>query len=49
MHANALKTEALDPPHEYTPWVVADGKTDADTQDETTDDLFGWVCKHYQG
>lgn len=48
-HAIAVKTEALNPPHKYVPWVVADGQHTEEINDEVTSDLLGYVCKHFTG
>ena len=48
-HEAAVKTDALDPPHKYVPYVVANGEHSDDIQDAITDSLFNYVCQAYQG
>ncbi|NXP19070.1 GILT reductase, partial [Scytalopus superciliaris] len=49
MHQNAQLTEALDPPHQYVPWIVINGKHTDELQAEAEDSLLGLVCRLYQG
>ena len=49
IHANALKTAALDPPHTYVPWIVAGGVHDDDVQDVVSESLLQYVCEKYHG
>lgn len=48
-HEIAEKTDALNPPHKYVPWLVGNGKHTEDLQDQMMDNLLKWVCKQYQG
>lgn len=49
MHTIAQKTAALNPPHKYVPWVVADGQHTEDINDAVTDNLLKYVCDNFQG
>ncbi|NXU85760.1 GILT reductase, partial [Xiphorhynchus elegans] len=49
MHQNAQLTEALDPPHQYVPWIVINGKHTDDLQAQAQASLLGLVCRLYQG
>ncbi|XP_061330735.1 gamma-interferon-inducible lysosomal thiol reductase [Pezoporus flaviventris] len=49
MHRNAQRTEALDPPHQYVPWVVVNGKHTDELQEEAEASLLGLICRLYQG
>ncbi|KAM6235981.1 gamma-interferon-inducible lysosomal thiol reductase isoform 1-T2 [Porphyrio hochstetteri] len=49
MHRNAQLTEALDPPHQYVPWVVINGKHTDELQAQAQVSLLGLVCSLYQG
>ncbi|XP_069013131.1 gamma-interferon-inducible lysosomal thiol reductase [Embiotoca jacksoni] len=49
MHQNALKTKALDPAHQYVPWITVDGKHTEDLQEKAMSSLFMLVCNMYKG
>jgi interferon gamma-inducible protein 30 len=49
MHLNAVETAALQPPHEYVPWIVVNGIHTEKIQDEISDDMLKFVCSHFKG
>ncbi|XP_034559724.1 gamma-interferon-inducible lysosomal thiol reductase [Notolabrus celidotus] len=49
MHQNALTTEALNPPHNYVPWITVNGVHTEDLQDKAMASLFTLVCNMYKG
>ncbi|XP_064031312.1 gamma-interferon-inducible lysosomal thiol reductase [Pogoniulus pusillus] len=49
MHHNAQLTQALDPPHQYVPWVVINGKHTEELQEQAQASLLGLICRLYQG
>ncbi|KAM9349062.1 gamma-interferon-inducible lysosomal thiol reductase [Symphorus nematophorus] len=49
MHQNALKTKALNPPHEYVPWVTINGVHTDELQKKAMTSLFTLVCDMYKG
>jgi len=48
-HQMALKTNALEPPHYYVPWVTLNGKHTDDIQNKAMFNLLRLVCGTYQG
>ncbi|NWI69023.1 GILT reductase, partial [Todus mexicanus] len=49
MHRNAQLTQALDPPHQYVPWILINGKHTDELQAQAEDSLLGLICRLYQG
>ncbi|XP_054889847.1 gamma-interferon-inducible lysosomal thiol reductase [Poeciliopsis prolifica] len=49
MHQNALQTKALNPPHQYVPWITINGVHTEDLQDKAMSSLFTLVCSMYKG
>ena len=49
MHELALKTNALNPPHQYVPWIVANGQHTDEIQSGAQSDLLQFVCQTYTG
>ncbi|NP_001006057.1 gamma-interferon-inducible lysosomal thiol reductase precursor [Danio rerio] len=49
MHENAVKTDALNPPHQYVPWITVNGEHTDDLQDKAMGSLFSLVCSLYKG
>jgi len=48
-HEAALRTDALDPPHTYVPYLVVNGEHSDTVQDAITDSLLNYVCGAYRG
>ncbi|KAF4086489.1 hypothetical protein AMELA_G00106990 [Ameiurus melas] len=49
MHQNAKKTNALQPQHEYVPWITVNGEHTDDLQQKAMGSLFQLVCSLYKG
>ncbi|KAM4552879.1 gamma-interferon-inducible lysosomal thiol reductase [Odontesthes bonariensis] len=49
MHQNALQTRALNPPHQYVPWVTINGEHTDSLQEKAQSSLFTLVCGLYKG
>ena len=47
-HLYAVQTDALQPPHQYVPWVTVNGQHTEDMEDEAEKDLVGLICKTYK-
>lgn len=47
-HAMAVKTESLDPPHKYVPWVTLNGVHTEDIEKQAETDLVGLICQTYK-
>lgn len=48
-HEMAQKTDALEPQHEYVPWVTINGKHTEKIQKEAENNLLKLVCEYYEG
>jgi len=48
-HEMAKKTDALEPQHEYVPWVTINGKHTEKIQREAENNLLKLVCEYYEG
>lgn len=48
-HEMALKTNALEPPHKYVPWVTINGKHTEKINQRAQRNLLGLVCDYYTG
>jgi len=44
-HEIADFTAGLNPPHNHVPWVIVDGKYDAQTEDSIINDMLGYLCE----
>lgn len=49
MHQNALKTQALKPPHTYVPWITINGVHTEELQNKAMSALLPLVCDMYKG
>ena len=48
-HAVAVKTASLNPPHQYVPWIVANGKHTQGINNAVQKSLLNYVCANYKG
>ncbi|XP_041360999.1 gamma-interferon-inducible lysosomal thiol reductase-like [Gigantopelta aegis] len=48
-HQMALQTQALQPPHQYVPWVTLNGIHTEEIQNEAEKDLLKLICDTYTG
>jgi interferon gamma-inducible protein 30 len=48
-HEMALRTNALQPPHQYVPWVTLNGVHTERIQTEAQNNLIQLICDTYQG
>lgn len=48
-HEIAVKTDALNPPHKWVPWVTVNDVYDEKVQDLIGDNLLKYVCDNYKG
>ena len=48
-HEIAVRTDALNPPHQYVPWILIDGKHDEASQQAAQDSLLKFVCSKFTG
>lgn len=48
-HEMALKTDALNPPHEYVPWVTINGVHTERMERMAETDLLSLICETYKG
>lgn len=48
-HEMAEKTNALEPRHQYVPWITMNGKHDNHIENEATENLLKLVCDNYRG
>jgi len=48
-HAMAVKTDQLDPPHHFVPWVTLNGEHTDEIQERAQSDLLGLICDTYKG
>lgn len=49
MHKIAVRTNQLEPPHNYVPWLTFNGIHREDYNDEAMSNLLGLVCDLYKG
>lgn len=49
VHKSAVKTSALQPAHQYVPWIVVNGEHTDEMQQDAQQDLLKFVCSTYTG
>lgn len=47
-HDMAVKTEALNPPHKYVPWVTLNGVHTEEIEQQAMDNLIKLICDTYK-
>lgn len=48
-HAVAVKTESLNPPHTYVPWITVYGQHNVTAENEIISNMVQYVCQNYKG
>ena len=49
VHKSAVKTENLNPPHTYVPWIVVNGEHDIGAENNILNSLLAYVCANFKG
>ena len=49
VHKAAAKTEGLNPPHTYVPWITVNGQHDVGAENSILIGLLTYVCGHFKG
>uniref|UniRef100_UPI00358FAA99 gamma-interferon-inducible lysosomal thiol reductase n=1 Tax=Myxine glutinosa TaxID=7769 RepID=UPI00358FAA99 len=49
MHKNAVRTDGLQPPHKYVPWIVINGVHTEEIQQQASNSLLAVVCHTFKG
>lgn len=44
-----IKTDTLNPPLKYLPWITVDGEHNVSYEKDIIADLAKWVCNNYKG
>lgn len=47
-HAMGVKTDSLNPPHKYVPWVTLNGEHTEDIEKKAEANLVELICETYQ-
>lgn len=48
-HEMGVKTESLNPPHQYVPWLTMNGVHTSEIQDALSSNMLSYVCAAYTG
>lgn len=48
-HEYGALTDALEPPHQFVPWIIVNGVYSEENLDEAEYNLLEFVCKTYEG
>uniref|UniRef100_A0A8C4QCF7 Gamma-interferon-inducible lysosomal thiol reductase n=1 Tax=Eptatretus burgeri TaxID=7764 RepID=A0A8C4QCF7_EPTBU len=48
MHKNAIRTDGLQPPHKYVPWIVINGVHTEEIQQQASNSLLAVVCHTFK-
>ena len=46
-HINAVRTDTLEPPRQYVPWLTVNGQHTDELRKQAEEDLIGLICSFY--